>query len=241
MRIDKLLSHSGYGTRKDVKKLIASGAVTVNDQIVKKTGQIIKLESDQVKVWDDRVVYQEFTYLLLNKPEGVISATEDNYHETVIDWIGPEYYHLQLFPVGRLDIDTTGLLLLTNNGQLAHKLLSPKRHVTKRYYALINGIVNEKMVEKFAKGLNLGDFTTLPAKLEILFVNEETNQSRIEVEIQEGKFHQVKRMFEAVGCEVKTLHRLSMGPLELPDDLAIGEFRELSEEEKELLIPFGIE
>lgn len=241
MRLDKLLAHTGYGTRKEVKQLINSGKVLVNGELVKKGGSLINLNEDEVRVWDDLVQYQMYTYLILNKPKGIISATEDDFHETVIDWIGTEYAHLKLFPVGRLDIDTTGLLLLTNNGHLSHKLLSPKRHVSKRYAALIKGIVIEDTIEKFAEGLNLGGFTTLPAKLDILSVDEEKQQSRIEVEIQEGKFHQVKRMFDKFGYEVLTLHRLSMGPLILPDDLAIGEFRELNGEEWRLLEPYGIE
>ncbi|MBS4462331.1 rRNA pseudouridine synthase [Aerococcaceae bacterium zg-B36] len=240
MRLDKFLAHTGFGSRKEVKQLLSKGWITVNDSVVKKVISINE-QTDVVKVDGEIIHYEAFSYLLLNKPEGIISATEDDYHETVIDWIGPEFAHLKLFPVGRLDIDTTGLLLLTNNGQLSHQLLSPKRHVSKRYYAEIDGIVTEEMVVKFAKGLNLGDFTTLPAKLEVLYVNPQTNQSRIEVEIQEGKFHQVKRMFEKVGCTVVRLHRLSMGPLILPEDLAVGEFRQLNEQERQSLEPYGLQ
>ncbi|MBS4456850.1 pseudouridine synthase [Tuanshanicoccus lijuaniae] len=239
MRLDKFLAHTGFGSRKEVKQLLSNGWVSVNDKVVKKVISIDE-QNDIVKVGEEVVQYEAFSYLLLNKPEGIISATEDNYHETVIDWIGPELSHLNLFPVGRLDIDTTGLLLLTNNGQLSHQLLSPKRHVAKRYYAEIDGVVTEEMVVKFEKGLHLGDFTTLPAKLEILHVNPDTYQSRIEVEIQEGKFHQVKRMFEKVGCTVVRLHRLSMGPLVLPEDLAVGEFRPLNDEERKSLAPYGL-
>lgn len=241
MRIDKLLANSGYGTRKEVKQLIASGIVFVNQQVELKIGRNVNPETDLIQVGDDIVKYQQFHYYIMNKPEGIISATEDLRHETVIDWLGPEYAHLQLFPVGRLDIDTTGLLLLTNNGQLAHKLLSPKRHVSKRYEAVIEGVVPNEAIEWFKKGLNLGDFVTLPAELEILFADVKNNQTRIEIVIQEGKFHQVKRMFEKINCKVIQLHRLSMGPIVLPDDLQIGEFRALNEEEWQLLEPFGIE
>lgn len=241
MRLDKFLSHAGYGTRKDVKKLITSGQVEVNDEVIKKVGYNINPDQDQVTYLKDPVHYQEYYYIMLNKPAGIISATEDNYHQTVIDWVELDYKHVDLFPVGRLDIDTTGLLLLTNNGQLAHQLLSPKKQVDKRYWAIIDGIVTIKDIEKFNKGLNLGDFTTGPAQLEILDINEEAQLSEIEVVITEGKFHQVKRMFEAVDKEVIELQRLTMGPLALDEDLDLGEYRELTEEEMELLEPFGLE
>ncbi|NLJ18681.1 pseudouridine synthase [Globicatella sulfidifaciens] len=241
MRLDKLLAHTGYGTRKEVKQIITNGWVDINGQTVKKVGFQVDIENDVVTVDGQVVQYQKYHYYIMNKPEGIISATEDHYHETVIDWLGPDYAHLDLFPVGRLDIDTTGLLLLTNNGQLAHQLLSPKREVPKRYFAVVNGIVEEKDIDKFAKGLDLGDFVTQPSQLTILNVDEAKNQSRIEVVIHEGKFHQVKRMCEKINCEVIQLQRLSMGPLILPDDLPIGEFRPLNENEWILLEDFGIE
>ena len=241
MRLDKLLAHTGYGTRKEVKQIITNGWVDINGQTVKKVGFQVDIKNDVVTVDGQEVQYQKYHYYIMNKPEGIISATEDHYHETVIDWLGPDYAHLDLFPVGRLDIDTTGLLLLTNNGQLAHQLLSPKREVPKRYFAVVNGIVEEKDIDKFAKGLDLGDFVTQPSQLTILNVDEAKNQSRIEVVIHEGKFHQVKRMFEKINCEVIQLQRLSMGPLMLPDDLPIGEFRPLNEDERILLEDFGIE
>ncbi|MDT2768926.1 pseudouridine synthase [Globicatella sulfidifaciens] len=241
MRLDKLLAHTGYGTRKEVKQIITNGWVDINGQTVKKVGFQVDIENDVVTVDGQVVQYQKYHYYIMNKPEGIISATEDHYHETVIDWLGPDYAHLDLFPVGRLDIDTTGLLVLTNNGQLAHQLLSPKREVPKRYFAVVNGIVEEKDIDKFAKGLDLGDFVTQPSQLTILNVDEAKNQSRIEVVIHEGKFHQVKRMCEKINCEVIQLQRLSMGPLILPDDLPIGEFRPLNEDEWTLLEDFGIE
>lgn len=241
MRLDKLLAHTGYGTRKEVKQIITNGWVDINGQTVKKVGFQVDIENDVVTVDGQVVQYQKFHYYIMNKPEGIISATEDHYHETVIDWLGPDYAHLDLFPVGRLDIDTTGLLLLTNNGQLAHQLLSPKREVPKRYFAVVSGIVEEKDIDKFAKGLDLGDFVTQPSQLTILNVDEAKNQSRIEVVIHEGKFHQVKRMCEKINCEVIQLQRLSMGPLILPDDLPIGEYRPLNEDEWTLLEDFGIE
>lgn len=241
MRLDKLLSHAGYGSRKDVRKIIVGGQITVNDTVVKKVGHNVNPEIDDVRHLNVAVHYQEFYYIMMNKPDGIISATEDREYETVVDWVELDYKHVDLFPVGRLDIDTTGLLLLTNNGTMAHQLLSPKKHVVKRYEALIEGIVTDKDIEKFNKGLNLGDFISKPAKLMILEVNETNSQSLIHVEITEGKFHQVKRMFEAVDKEVIQLHRLTMGPLKLDPDLELGEYRELTEEEMSLLEPYGLQ
>lgn len=241
MRLDKLLAHTGYGTRKEVKQLISSGVVRINDTICKKIGQPVKIETDVVTVMDQTVFYQKYYYYILNKPAGIISATEDNYHETVVDWLGPDYSHMELFPVGRLDIDTTGLLLLSNNGKLAHQLLSPKKEVSKRYEAEIEGIVTEEDIQAFATGLDLGDFIAQPAQLQIHSTNIETNHSLIEVEIWEGKFHQVKRMFEQVDKLVLTLKRRSMGPLVLEDELEEGTWRELTAEEQTALIPFGYE
>ena len=241
MRIDKLLSHMGYGTRKEVKQLIQQGWVSVNGAPIKSVGLIVDEYHDEIKVEDQRVVYQKYQYLLMNKPQHVISATEDHHHLTVIDLLDGFYQSQGLFPVGRLDIDTTGLLLLTNNGQLAHQLLSPKKQVTKTYYALIDGQVTDQHVLQFAKGIKLEDFTTLPAQLHVFRYDRDHHQSEIEVTIQEGKFHQVKRMFKKIGCEVIELQRISMGPLTLPEDLLEGQYRPLTEEEKAALKPFGLE
>ncbi|MGO3201715.1 MAG: pseudouridine synthase, partial [Ruoffia tabacinasalis] len=149
MRLDKLLSHAGYGSRKDVKKIIVSGSITVNDKVIKKVGHNVDPEIDTIQYMNEPVLYQEYYYVMLNKPDGIISATEDREYETVIDWVELDFGHAQLFPVGRLDIDTTGFLLLTNNGQLAHQLLSPKKKVKKRYEALIEGVVTEEDIQKF--------------------------------------------------------------------------------------------
>lgn len=231
MRLDKLLAHSGYGSRKEVKGLIKQKIVSIDGVIATSPAQIVNPDKMVIKVGDDEVSYEQFVYYIMNKPEGIISATEDHYYDTVIDWMGESYYYLQLFPVGRLDIDTTGLLLLTNDGKMAHRLLSPKSKVNKRYFALVSGKIQQEAIEKFKSGLNLGDFTTLPATLEVLFYDDTQNVSHVEVVICEGKFHQVKRMFEAVGSQVLRLHRLAMGDLVLPDDLAIGDFRKLTQEE----------
>lgn len=240
MRLDKLLAHSGYGTRKDVKKLIASGSVTVNGTVCKQIGEKIALGDDVVAVMDQEIHYQNNYYFLMNKPAGVISATEDPRHQTVIDCLEPEFAKPGLFPVGRLDKDTTGLLLLTNNGQLAHQLLSPRKEVTKTYWALIEGVVVQEDIEAFAGGLDLGDFITQPAILTVLETDKEKQQSVIEVEIHEGKYHQVKRMFKAVGHEVLQLKRIAMGPIVLDDALLEGQVRELTARERDLLKPYGL-
>jgi 16S rRNA pseudouridine516 synthase len=229
MRLDKLLANMGHGSRKDVKTLVKKKRVTVNDSLVKDSGMKIVPEKDMVKVDGELVEYKPFIYLMMNKPPGFISATEDRHDKTVLDILTPEHQHYKPFPVGRLDKDTEGLLLLTNDGQLAHQLLSPKKDVEKTYYARISGIVTDKDVEAFASGLTLDDgYETKPAKLRIISSGE---RSEIEVAITEGKFHQVKRMFEAVGKKVVYLKRLNMGELTLDESLGLGEYRELNPEE----------
>ncbi|MGN7388364.1 pseudouridine synthase [Sporosarcina sp. SAFN-015] len=233
MRLDKLLANMGYGSRKEVKQLLKNGSVQVNDAPVKDAALHVNPEKDEVTILGERVVYKEFIYLMLNKPQGVISATEDNRDRTVIDLLDEEHRHFEPFPVGRLDKDTEGFLLITNDGKLAHELLSPKKHVPKTYYARIDGNVDETDIEKFAEGVTLDDgYFTKPGQLSILQSGE---TSEIELTITEGKFHQVKRMFEAVGKRVVYLKRLSMGPLELDSSLYLGEYRELTDEEVAML------
>lgn len=236
LRIDKLLANTGFGSRKEVKKLLKTGAVQINDKIVKDPQTHLNPETDQVTVHGEIVEYKEFIYLMMNKPNGVISATEDQREETVIDLLEMEDQIFEPFPVGRLDKDTVGLLLLTNDGQLAHQLLSPKKHVPKTYYAKIEGIVTEDEIKAFKRGVTLDDgYMTKPAELVILSKNEAENQSEIELTITEGKFHQVKRMFEAVGKKVTFLMRIKMGPLSLDESLKPGEYRELTDEEIDAL------
>ncbi|RSK28229.1 rRNA pseudouridine synthase [Bacillus sp. HMF5848] len=233
MRIDKLLSNMGYGSRKDVKKLLKSGTVKANDEVIKDSKEHVDPVNDVVTVHGEVVEYKEFIYLMMNKPPGVISATEDNVEETVIDLLEMEHQIFNPFPVGRLDKDTEGLLLITNDGQLAHQLLSPKKHVSKTYYAVIEGEVTEADVKAFKRGVVLDDgYETMPAELEII---KSGLRSEIEITIVEGKFHQVKRMFEAVQKRVVYLQRLSMGPLNLDETLELGEYRELTDEELDLL------
>lgn len=229
MRIDKLLANVGYGSRKEVKQLLKGGAVKVNDKMVKNAKEQVNPEKDTVTLNGEVVEYKEYIYLMMNKPQGVISATEDNHEQTVIDLLEMDDAVYDPFPVGRLDKDTEGLLLLTNNGKLAHQLLSPKKHVPKTYFAVIDGEVTKEDVEAFQQGVTLDDgYVTKPGELKII---KSGIRSDIELTITEGKFHQVKRMFQAVGKKVVYLQRISMGPLKLDDSLELGEYRGLTEEE----------
>lgn len=232
-RLDKILSHIGIGTRKEIKYLAKKGLIVVDGQVVKDTALQVDPETQEIIVNDIPVVYREFVYIMMNKPSGVISATIDHRETTVIDLLDVDLQVFEPFPVGRLDKDTEGLLLLTNDGKLSHNLLSPKKHVPKTYYAEIDGRVTEKDVADFKQGVVLEDgYKTLPSDLEIISSGEE---SKVHITIYEGKFHQVKRMFLAVGKEVTYLKRLKMGSLELDQDLELGEYRELTEEELEAL------
>ena len=215
------------GSRSECKNYIRNGRVKVNSNIILDPNIKVK-EEDMISFDDNIVSYEKYSYYMVNKPSGVVSATRDNHSETVLDLI-VDKKHKDLFPVGRLDKDTEGLLLITNDGDLAHKLLSPKKKVDKVYYAKVNGIISDNDREAFAKGVIIGDgYTTLPASLHII---NSAEVSELELTIHEGKFHQVKQMFEAVGKEVIYLKRLSMGSLVLDPKLRSGEYRFLTEEE----------
>lgn len=219
------------GSRSECKAYIRKGRVKVNNVVVNDSNT--KVNKEDLVTFDDNLVsYERYSYYMLNKPAGVVSATRDNHSDTVLDLI-KDKKHKDLFPVGRLDKDTEGLLLISNDGELAHRLLSPKRHVDKVYYAKVKGIVSEEDIDAFAKGVIIGDnYTTLPASLHIITSAE---YSEIELTIREGKFHQVKQMFEAVGKEVIYLKRLSMGSLILDPKLKLGEYRFLTEDEIAIL------
>jgi len=233
LRIDKVLSNVGYGSRAEIKRYCKYGIITVNGEVVNNPGVQVDPENDEIIFDGDTVNYREFVYIMLNKPDGYISATFDKFDPIVLDLIDPSYLVFEPFPVGRLDKDTEGLLVLTNDGKLSHRVLSPKKHVPKTYYAKIEGIVTEEDIKAFKKGVVLDDgYETMPAQLEILKSDE---ISEIELTIHEGKFHQVKRMFESVGKKVVYLKRLSMGKLKLDETLALGEYRELTEEEVKLI------
>ena len=236
MRLDKYLAEMGVGTRQEVKKQIRQGKVTVNGTVVKAADTKIDETCDEVTIGGRNISYVSYEYYMLNKPGGVVSATEDRRDTTVIDLI-KDKKRKDLFPVGRLDKDTEGLLLITNDGDLAHRLLAPKKHVDKVYYAKIDKKVTEEDISKFKAGITLDDgYLCKEAKLEILNASEDG--SEIIVTIQEGKFHQVKRMFEAVGKSVIYLKRVEFGTLPLDEDLEEGEYRELTEEELAILKSF---
>lgn len=232
LRLDKYLAEMGCGTRSEVKKAISKGQVRINDQIIKKPEYKLDTETEKVCFQEKQIAYAEYEYYMLNKPAGVVSATEDAKETTVVELITGRQ-RKDLFPVGRLDKDTEGLLLITNDGELAHRLLSPKKHVDKTYYARIEGKVTEEDTELFKQGVDIGDEKpTMPAELEILKSGEE---SEIELTIREGRFHQVKRMFHACDKEVVYLKRLRMGSLKLDETLKPGEYRRLTEKEIEEL------
>jgi len=232
-RIDKVLSNLGYGSRSELKKICKNGLVKVNGKVINNPGVQVDVENDEIIFDGEKVTYKEFIYLMLNKPDGYISATFDKRDPIVLDLIDKEDLVFEPFPVGRLDKDTEGLLVLTNDGQLAHRVLSPKKHVPKTYYAKIEGVVTEEDIKAFAKGVTLDDgYETMPAELVILKSDE---ISEIELTIHEGKFHQVKRMFESVDKKVIYLKRLSMGKLQLDKNLALGEYRELTDEEIKMI------
>lgn len=236
LRLDKMLSHLGYGSRKEVRQLLKKKAALVNGEAVRNGGQLIDTEKDQVLLNGATLIYEKYVYYMLNKPKGVISATEDTKHQTVLDLISEEDLRPDLFPVGRLDKDTTGLLLLTNDGPLAHEMLSPKKKVPKCYLALVEGIVGQEDVSLFSQGFEIdGNEKVQPSQLIIKKKDEGRNQTEVSLTIVEGKFHQVKRMFAAVGKRVLTLHRESMGGLRLDKELKSGEYRRLTEAELAIL------
>ena len=230
MRIDKYLANMGVGTRKEVKDYISKGFILINGEVVKKATQQINENEDKIEYKNQEIIYKPYIYLMLNKPQGVISATKD-YSKTVIDLLEEKYQNKDIFPVGRLDKDTEGFLLLTNDGKLAHELLSPKKKVNKKYFAKVEKGLKKEDIQVFENGVYLDkeNYLTKPAKLEILSDNEAY------ITIQEGKYHQVKRMFHAVDNSVIYLKRISMGELSLDENLKLGEYRELTDEETNLL------
>ena len=228
LRLDKYLADMQTGTRSQVKEYIRKGRIKVNGVVCKSPDTKIDTQNDTVAFDDCSVSYVKTEYYMLNKPQGVVSARTDNHYETVVELIG-DALRQDLFPVGRLDVDTEGLLLITNDGEMAHNLLSPKKHVDKVYMARLSGTLPKDAAKRLEEGILLEDGTrTLPAKFE--YAGEDKGQEVL-LTIREGKFHQVKRMFEALGCQVVYLKRLSMGPLRLDPDLEPGEYRPLSEEE----------
>lgn len=238
MRIDKYLADCGIGTRSEVKKYIKAKQITVNGEVVGKPEQKIDENVDVVCFKGQPITYEKYVYYLFHKPAGCVTAKQDNVHKTVMEYFPEEIRVKDIAPVGRLDLDTEGLLLFTNDGPLTHHLLSPTHHIPKTYYAVLDKEVSATAVELFKEGVDIGDDKlTLPAELVILPEKVDDDGNSVysaELTIHEGRFHQVKRMFEAVGCTVTYLKRLSMGDLEL-GDLPKGEYRKLLLEEIEEL------
>ncbi|MBR2405347.1 MAG: rRNA pseudouridine synthase [Clostridia bacterium] len=232
MRIDKLIANSTSWGRKEIKQFIKKGMVLCNGKVVRDAGFHVDEACDEITLSGEKIVYSKYVYLMLNKPDGYISATFDKHYSVVTELVPSQYAHYEPFPVGRLDIDTHGLLLLTNDGDLAHRLLSPKSHVPKTYFVRSKKPVTDSDIHIFSQGIDLGDFTTMPAKLVPL--EGGTNESL--VTICEGKFHQVKRMYESIGNEVIYLKRISMGSLTLDESLPEGECRLLTDEELQKLM-----
>lgn len=227
IRLDKYLANMGVGTRTQVKEFIKKGRVSIDDNIIKSPETKFDENSQIVALDGVRINFVKYEYYMLNKPSGVVSATVDNINKTVISLINSK--RKDLFPIGRLDKDTQGLIIITNDGEIAHKMLSPKHHISKVYYAQVEGIVDKNDVKLFAQGLKIdSEFNAMPAKLEII---KSEDISQIKLEIFEGKFHQVKRMFEAVGKKVIFLKRISMGEIKLDNSLKAGEFRQLNKDE----------
>lgn len=233
-RLDKILANLGFGSRSEVRKLIVSGKVRIGSETVKDPSFHAE-DGAEIFLEDSPVDRKKFHYFIMNKPSGFITATEDRREKTVMEIFPERIRRMKLFPVGRLDKDTEGLLLFTNDGDLAHRLISPKNMVEKVYYAVIEGTLDTEKIQKFETGLILEEgLVTMPAKLKI--ISEKDNGAETEVTVFEGKFHQVKRMFEAVGCRVGYLKRIRFGSLVLDEtQLQTGKYRELSLEEESLI------
>jgi 16S rRNA pseudouridine516 synthase len=239
MRLDKFLAECNIGSRSQVKQYIKKGMVKINGVVAKSPDEKVEPGIDEISFNNKTIFYEKYRYFLLNKPAGYVSATRDNLHQTVIELLKGENTK-DLFPVGRLDIDTEGLLLISNNGDLSHRLLSPTYHVPKTYYAEISGLVTQSEVDAFSQGVDIGEKElTRPALLEILDTcassHDEAGQSKVNITITEGQFHQIKRMFQSVGMKVTYLKRIQMGPIKLDTSLPLGSYRRLTEEEIQLL------
>lgn len=227
-RLDKILSNLGYGTRKQVKDIVKNGRIKVDGVVLKSSSAKLDTNKSKIELDDETISYKKNIYIVMNKPAGVVSATYDNYDETVIDILDEQYKAFKPFPVGRLDKDTVGLIIITNDGKINHRLISPKWHVDKIYYAEIDKIVDERDTEAFKSGIVIDDgYKCMPAKLDI--IKSDKDGSIVNITVREGKFHQVKRMFKALGKSVLYLKRIKMGPIELDDSLSEGSYRELTD------------
>lgn len=226
-RLDKIICSQTEYSRKDIKKIVSQKRIKVNGRIIIKSDIKIDENKDIILIDDKEIQIREYVYLILNKPKGYISATEDRTQKTVLDLIDNKYLHRDLFPAGRLDKDTTGLMIITDDGKFAHEILSPRKHVSKTYEVTLDIPVTEEMVKRFKDGIDLNDGKCKTAVMEI------TGEYSAKVILTEGRYHQIKRMFGCFGAKVIELHRIKMGGLELPNDLREGESRELTFEEIE--------
>ena len=226
-RIDKIISSQGKYSRSEIKKLASQGRIKINDNIVKKVNEKIDIETSTIYIDNEKLDFKRNIYLILNKPKGYISASEDRSQKTVLDLIPEKYFRKGLFPAGRLDKDTTGMMIITDDGEFAHNILAPRKHIEKTYRVQIDIDITEEMKEKFKQGIVLKDHVCCPATI----IVEDKNTALIT--ITEGKYHQIKRMFGCFGAKVVRLHRISMGGLQLPSDLEEGQCRELTKEELE--------
>ena len=233
MRLDKFIVESGLATRTEVAKAARSGAITVNGNVVRKAGQHIDPTADEIKYCGKVVIYREFTYVMLNKPTGYVSSTDDDKSPTVLTLLPAELQKIGLFPCGRLDKNTLGLMILTNNGPLSHKLLAPKNHVSKKYRFAVKFLISDDDVSALESGVDIGGYVTAPCKVEM--VGEKEGY----ITLTEGKYHQIKLMAEAVHNQITYLERVTFGPITLDEDLERGQWRHLTEEEQELLEAHG--
>ncbi len=233
MRLDKFIVESGMASRTEVAKAARSGTITVNGQVVRRAGGHIDPTADEITYCGRPVIYREFTYIMLNKPEGYVSATDDEKLPTVLTLLPDELQRIGLFPCGRLDKNTLGLMLLTNNGQLSHKLLAPKSHVSKMYFFNVKFPINETDVQALESGVDIGGYITAPCKVKMIGEKEGY------ITLTEGKYHQIKLMAEAVHNQITYLERVTFGPLVLDNSLQRGEWRYLTEEEQSALEEHG--
>ena len=228
-RIDKIIASQGKYSRSEVKTLIAKKKVTLNGEVIKSSSVKADPNTAVIVVNGEELNFKKFVYLMLNKPKGYVSATEDRDHQTVLELVPMEFEGRDLFPAGRLDRDTTGLMIITDDGQMAHNILSPKKHVQKIYHVELDIPVTEEMAKGFEDGVELNDGVCKEASLEI------TGEKTCFVTLKEGRYHQIKRMFGCYGAKVVELHRVCMGNLKLPEDLEEGQCRELTDDELKLL------
>jgi 16S rRNA pseudouridine516 synthase len=235
LRLDRMLSSQGFGTRREIKKMLSGGHVTVRGKAVSNPSLKIDTDKDEVCIDGNPLVYREYIYIMMNKPSGIISASDDHREKTVIDLLPPELQRPGLFPAGRLDRDTEGFLLITNDGMFAHNILSPRKHVEKKYFVSIDKPLTEKQAESFRKGLVIdGGIVCRSAGLEA--ADDDSGGKNLIVTIHEGKYHQIKRMFAALGANVIYLKRIAIGGLALDSALASGAARELTDDELKLII-----